>query len=184
MKYFELHNVSLSKSQPVYDKFFSNILGAKGSDGLRLSQTAYSRSENNLRVIAAALQNAEHLLTAVGALLKENGEEFDDLCSFLLQVDRCLCASEYLNLGTIANFYLARRQEILQKSSFSEFIKETLLFSPLHKDQLFGTSLRKLQEELHKEPPTVKVDVNLSGSGSRRVTVPAKQESRRSQGIS
>jgi hypothetical protein len=46
-----------------------------------------------------------------------------------------------------------------------------LFFSPLHKDQ-FGISLRKL-EELHKEPPTVKVDVNLSGS--RRISVPAKQ---------
>jgi hypothetical protein len=134
--------------------------------------------------VAAALQNAEHFLAAAGALLKEKGEEFDDLRSFLLQVDRCLCASQYLNLGTIANFSLARRQEILQKSNVSEFIKETLLFSPLHKDQLFGTSLRKLQEELHKEPPTVKVDVNLSGSGSRRVSVPAKQDSRRSQGTS
>jgi hypothetical protein len=34
MKYFELHNVSLGKSQPVYDKAFSNALGAKGSDGI------------------------------------------------------------------------------------------------------------------------------------------------------
>jgi inner membrane protein involved in colicin E2 resistance len=55
------------------------------------------------------------------------------------------------------------------------------VFSTLHKDQLFGISLQKLQE-LHKEPLTIQVDVNLSGSGSRRVTVSAKQESRRSQG--
>jgi hypothetical protein len=95
-KYLELHNVTLGKSQHIYDKTFSNPLDAEGSDGLRLSQTDYSRSENNLRGVAAALQNAEHFLAAAGALLKDKGEEFDYLRSFLPQVDRCLCTSQYL----------------------------------------------------------------------------------------
>jgi hypothetical protein len=61
---------------------FSYFLVVKVSNGLKLSQTAYSRSVNNLQGVAAALQNAEDsFYLQTGALLTDNGE-FDDLRSF------------------------------------------------------------------------------------------------------
>ena len=44
---------------------------------------------------------------------------------------------------------------MLDKSPISESLKETLLFSPLTKDKLFGLALGKLQEEVSKTPHTV-----------------------------
>ena len=73
-------------------------------------------------------------------------------------------------MGTLSNFTLSKRKEILDKSSIPEPLKETLLFSPLGKDKLFGLLLGKLQEEVSKTPQTVKVDVQVS-NGQRRVTI-------------
>jgi hypothetical protein len=50
-------------------------------------------------------------------------------------------------MGTLSNFTLSKRQEMLDKSPIPEPLKETLLFSPLVKDKLFGFPLGKLQEE-------------------------------------
>jgi hypothetical protein len=58
---------------------------------------------------------------------------------------------------------------MLDKTLIPEPLKETLLFSPLVKDKLFGLPLGKLQEEVSKTPQTVKVDVQVS-NGQRRVT--------------
>ena len=58
---------------------------------------------------------------------------------------------------------------MLGKSPIAEPLKETLLFSPLMKEKLFGLPLDKLQEEVSKTPQTVKVDVQVS-NGQRRVT--------------
>ena len=53
MKYFDIHDVSLGKSQPVFDKTFSNFLGAKSSEGVKLSQTSYSRCFRSFTVCGA-----------------------------------------------------------------------------------------------------------------------------------
>jgi hypothetical protein len=58
---------------------------------------------------------------------------------------------------------------MLDNSPIPEPLKETLLFSPLVKDKLFGVPLGKLQEKVSKTPPTVKVDVQVSNE-QRRVT--------------
>ena len=58
---------------------------------------------------------------------------------------------------------------MLDKSPIPEPLKETLSFSPLVKDKLFGLPLGKLQEEVSKTPQSVKVDVQVS-NGQRRVT--------------
>ncbi|VDI68573.1 Hypothetical predicted protein [Mytilus galloprovincialis] len=70
--------------------------------------------------------------------------------------------SQFLLLGTVANFTLAKRQEILEKSTVSEALQQRLVSSPLSKDKLFSVSLEQLQEEVNKAPPVVKVDVKVT----------------------
>ena len=72
-------------------------------------------------------------------------------------------------MGTLSNLTLSERQDMLDKSPIPEPLKETLLFSALVKDKLFGLPLGKLQEEVSKTPQSVKVDVQVS-NGKRRVT--------------
>ncbi|CAG2207516.1 unnamed protein product [Mytilus edulis] len=158
-KDFEIHGSSLGMSAPACDRAFSSLLGSKPLDGLRLSQASYVKSENNLRCLTFVLETAEHFLSAAGSLLKDKGEEFSDLRSMLLQVDKSLGMSQFLLLGTVANFTLAKRQEILEKSTVSEALQQRLVSSPLSKDKLFSVSLEQLQEEVNKAPPVVKVDV-------------------------
>ncbi|CAG2256905.1 unnamed protein product [Mytilus edulis] len=161
-KDFEIHGSSLGMSAPNCDRAFSSLLGSKPLDGLRLSQASYVKSENNLRCLTFVLETAEHFLSAAGSLLKDKGEEFSDLRSMLLQVDKSLGMSQFLLLGTVANFTLAKRQEILDKSTVSEALQQRLVSSPLSKDKLFSVSLEQLQEELNKAPPVVKVDVKVT----------------------
>ena len=47
-KDFEIHDSSIGKTTPVCDKSFSQLLGAKPVDGLRLSQSLWANSENLL----------------------------------------------------------------------------------------------------------------------------------------
>ncbi|CAG2192033.1 unnamed protein product [Mytilus edulis] len=161
-KDFEIHGSSLGMSAPACDRAFSSLLGSKPLDGLRLSQASYVKSENNLRCLTFVLETAEHFLSAAGSLLKDKGEEFSDLRSMLLQVDKSLGMSQFLLLGTVANFTLAKRQEILEKSTVSEALQQRLVSSPLSKDKLFSVSLEQLQEEVNKAPPVVKVDVKVT----------------------
>ncbi|VDI56242.1 Hypothetical predicted protein [Mytilus galloprovincialis] len=67
-----------------------------------------------------------------------------------------------LLLGTVANLTLAKRQEILDKSTVSEALQQRLVSSPLSKDKLFSVSLEQLQEEVNEAPPVVKVDVKVT----------------------
>ncbi|CAG2235590.1 unnamed protein product [Mytilus edulis] len=131
-KDFEIHGSSLGMSAPACDRSFLVCL------------------------------TAEHFLSAAGSLLKDKGEEFSDLRSMLLQVDKSLGMSQFLLLGTVANFTLAKRQEILEKSTVSEALQQRLVSSPLSKDKLFSVSLEQLQEEVNKAPPVVKVDVKVT----------------------
>ncbi|VDI12217.1 Hypothetical predicted protein [Mytilus galloprovincialis] len=154
-KDFEIHGSSLGMSAPACDRAFSSLLGSKPLDGLRLSQASYVKSENNLRQLSTFCQQ-------LGLCLKDKGEEFSDLRSMLLQVDKSLGMSQFLLLGTVANFTLAKRQEILEKSTVSEALQQRLVSSPLSKDKLFSVSLEQLQEEVNKAPPVVKVDVKVT----------------------
>ena len=56
---------------------------------------------------------------------------------------------------------------MLDKSPIPEPLNETLLFSPLVKDKLFGLPLGILQEEVSKTPQSVKVDVQVSNGQSQ-----------------
>jgi hypothetical protein len=61
-KDFEIHDSSIGKTAPVCDKFFSQLLGAKPVDGLRLSQSLWAKSENLLRSASHVLGTAEQEL--------------------------------------------------------------------------------------------------------------------------
>jgi hypothetical protein len=74
---FEIHDSSIGKTAPVCDNSFSQLLGAKPVDGLRLSQSLWAKSENLLRSASHVLDTAEFFLSAVEALLQ--GKEGDDL---------------------------------------------------------------------------------------------------------
>jgi hypothetical protein len=113
---------------------------------------------------------AEFFLSAVGALLQ--GKEGDDLAevkSLLLQVDQALGSSQCLLMGTLANFTLSKRCEILEKSSVNEILQDSLLRSPLS-DKVFGLSLQKVQEEVIKTPQPLRVNVQLT-NGKRSASV-------------
>ncbi|VDI31922.1 Hypothetical predicted protein [Mytilus galloprovincialis] len=148
-KDFEIHGSSLGMSAPACDRAFSSLLGSKPLDGLRLSQASY-------------VKQLSTFCQQLGLCLKDKGEEFSDLRSMLLQVDKSLGMSQFLLLGTVANFTLAKRQEILEKSTVSEALQQRLVSSPLSKDKLFSVSLEQLQEEVNKAPPVVKVDVKVT----------------------
>jgi hypothetical protein len=107
----------------------------------------------------SVLGTAEHCMAAAGSLLKEKGDEFDELKSLLLQVDQSLGVSQLLLMCTLSNFTLSKRQEMLDRSHIHEPLEEILLCSPLVKGKLFRLPLGKLQEEVSKTPQTVKVDV-------------------------
>ena len=169
-KDFEIHDSSIGKTAPVCDKSFSQLLGAKPVDGLRLSQSLWAKSENLLRSASHGLGTAEFFLSAVGALLQ--GKEGDDLAevkSLLLQVDQALGFSQCLLMGTLANFTLSKRREILEKSFVNEILQDSLLRSPLS-DKAFGLSLQKVQEEVNKTPQPLRVNVQLT-NGKRSASV-------------
>ncbi|VDI70968.1 Hypothetical predicted protein [Mytilus galloprovincialis] len=124
-KDFEIHGSSLGMSAPNCDRAFSSLLGSKPLDGLRLSQASYVKSENNLRCLTFVLETAEHFLSTAGSLLKDKGEEFSDLRSMLLQVDKSLGMSQFLLLGTVANFTLARdRRFLINRLSLKRFSRD------------------------------------------------------------
>jgi hypothetical protein len=144
-------------------------LGTKPVEGLVLNQSTWAKTESNLQLMSSVLGTAKHFMAAAGSLLKDKGDEFDELKSLLLQVDQSLGVSQLLLMGTLSKFTLSKRQEMLDKSPIPEPLKETLLFSPLVKDKLFGLLLGKFQEEVSKTPQTMKVDVQVS-NGQRIVT--------------
>jgi hypothetical protein len=115
-KDFEIHNSSIGKSAPTCDKSMASLLGSKSVDGLRLTQSLWSKTENLLRSTSHALGTAEHFLSAAGYLLQERRDDLSELKS-LLQVDQAIGISQLLLMGTLGNFTLSKRSEILEKSS-------------------------------------------------------------------
>jgi hypothetical protein len=130
-KDFEIHNSSIGKSAPTCDKTMASLLGSKSVDGLRLTQSLWSKSGNLLRSTSHALCTAEHFLSAARSLLQERRDDFSELKSFLLQVGQAIGISQLLLMGTLGNFTLSKRSEILEKSSVNESLKDSLLSSPL-----------------------------------------------------
>ena len=165
----EIFNSTLGRVFPTCDRGVSNLLGAKPIDGLRLSQSSWSKSENLLRNSSQVLSTAEHYLSAAGSLLNElEGEGLDEIKSLLLQVDKSLASSQCLTIGALANFTLAKRSELLDKSSVSENLKDSLLSSPLT-NKIFGLSLEQVQQEISKTPQAVSVNVRVN-DGKRTVS--------------
>jgi hypothetical protein len=144
----------------------ASLLGSKSVDGLRLTQSLWSKSENLLRSTSHALGTAEHFLSAAGSLLQERGDDFSELMSFLLQVDQAIDISQLL-MGTLGNFTLSKKSEILEKSS----VNESLLSSPLS-DKIFGLSVQKVQKKMKKLPQPVKVKVQVTNDKRSVVTNP------------
>jgi hypothetical protein len=145
----------------------ASLLGSKSVDGLRLTQSLWSKSENLLRSTSHALGTAEHFLSAAGSLLQERGDDFSELMSFLLQVDQAIDISQLLLMGTLGNFTLSKKSEILEKSS----VNESLLSSPLS-DKIFGLSVQKVQKKMKKLPQPVKVKVQVTNDKRSVVTNP------------
>jgi hypothetical protein len=157
-KDIEIHDTSIGKTDPVCDKSFSQLLGAKPVDGLRLSQSLWAKSENLLRSASHVLGTAEFFLSAVGALLQgKEGEDLAEVKSLLLQVDQALGSSQCLLMGTLANFTLSKRREILEKSSVNEILQDSLLRSPL-------------SDKVNKTPQPLRVNVQLT-NGKRSASV-------------
>ena len=162
-KDFEIHYSSIGKS--------ASLLGSTSEDGLRFTQALWSKSENLLRSTSHALGTTEHFLSAAGSLLQERGDDFSELKSFLLQVDQAIGISQLLLMGTLGNFTLSKRSEILEKSSVNESLKDSLLSSPLS-DKIFGLSVQEVQEEIKKLQQPVKVNVQVANGKRSVVTNP------------
>ena len=166
----QVHNSTLGRKGPLCERSFATLIGSRPVDGLRLSQSVWAKTESLLRVTSQALTSAEYFLAATGALLCQ--EEFASLPkvrSFLLQVDKAIGTSQVLLLGSIGNLTLSKRSEILEKSSVSENLKDSLLRSPIT-ENTFGLQFREVQEEISKQPPPVKVSVQVSNDNKRTVT--------------
>jgi hypothetical protein len=72
-------------------------------------------------------------------------------------------------MGTLGDFTLSKRSEILEKSPVNESLKDSLLSSPLS-DKIFGLSVHEVQEEMKKLPQPVKVNVQVT-NGKRSVAL-------------
>jgi hypothetical protein len=115
---FAIHDSSLGKGYPSCEKTYSALLGTNPVEGLVLNQSIWAKSESNLRLMSSVLGTAEHFMAAAGSLLKDKGDEFDELKSLLLHVDQSLGVSQLRLMGTLSNFTLSKRQEMLDKSVF------------------------------------------------------------------
>lgn len=175
-KDYEVHGSSIGKTSPTLDKASSSLLGAKTIEGLRLSQSVWSKTENLLRSTSHVLGSADYFLSAAGCLLQgKEGTEYEEIKSFLLQVDQSIGVAQLLLMGSLFNFTLSKRTEILEKASVSEAVKDSLLASPLT-DKIFGLSLKELQAEIAKHPQPVKVNVQVSGGKRAVVSTPSSSQ--------
>lgn len=156
----------MGKLAPKCDKVFSSTIASKPADGLRLTQSVWSKTENLLRNASHVLGTAEHFLSAVAPVLKDSSLP-PEVKPFLLQVDKALGASQLLIMGSIANCTLSKRSEILEKAKVSDNLKDALIKSPLD-EKIFGLPLDEVQKHLNQTPVPVKVNVSLSGNNSKR----------------
>ncbi|CAG2189804.1 unnamed protein product [Mytilus edulis] len=163
-KDFDIFDSSLGRLVPSCDKSMSSLLGKKAS-----------------RCASQVLGTAEHFLAATGHLLNsEDSVVPAEVRSFLLQLDKALGSSQLLLMGSIANCTLSKRAEFLENISIAEPLKDSLLKSPLS-DKMFGLPLQRVQEELSKNPPPVKVSVQVT-NGKRSVNATSSSNSTSASG--
>ncbi|CAC5370543.1 unnamed protein product [Mytilus coruscus] len=180
-KDFDIFDSSLGRLVPICDKSFSSLLGTKPADGLRLTQTVWPKTENLLRSASQVLGTAELFLAATGHLLNSEDSVVPvEVRSFLLQLDKALGSSQLLLMGSIANCTLSKRAEFLEKTSVAESLQDSLLKSPLS-DKMFGLPVQRVQEELSKNPPPVKVNVQVN-NGKRSVNATSSSTSTSASG--
>ena len=121
---FTIHDSSLGKGYSSCDKTYSSLLGTKPVEGLVLNLSTWATSESNLRLTSSVLGTTEHFMVATGSLQMTKGMS-EELESLLLQIDQSLGVSQLLLMGTLSNFTLSKRQEMLDKSPIPEPLKET-----------------------------------------------------------
>ncbi|CAC5385018.1 DAB2IP [Mytilus coruscus] len=178
---FGMSSFSDQTCSPSCDKSLSSLLGKKPVDGLRLPQPVWSKTENLLRSASQILGTAEHFLAATGHLLNsEDSVVPAEVRSFLLQLDKALGSSQLPLMGSIANCTLSKRAEFLENISVAESLKDSLLKSPLT-DKMFGLPIQRVQEELSKNPPPVKVSVQVN-NGKRSVNATSSSTSTSASG--
>ncbi|CAC5396548.1 unnamed protein product [Mytilus coruscus] len=83
-------------------------------------------------------------------------------------------------MGSIANCTLSKRAEFLENISVAKSLKDSLLKSPLS-DKMFGLLVRRVQEELSKNPPLVKFNVQVN-NGKRSVNATSSSTSTSASG--
>ncbi|CAG2215350.1 unnamed protein product [Mytilus edulis] len=150
-KDYDIFDSTLGKLVPKCDKVLSSSIASTLADGLRLTQSVWSKTENLLRNASHVLGTAEHFLSAVAPVLKDSSLP-PEVKPFLLQVDNCT---------------LSKRSEILDKAKVSDNLKDALIKSPLD-EKIFGLPLDEVQKHLNQTPAPVKVNVSLSGNNSKR----------------
>ncbi|CAG2224371.1 unnamed protein product [Mytilus edulis] len=149
-KDYDIFDSTLGKLVSKCEKVFSSTIASKPADGLRFSQSVWSKTENLLRNASHVLGTAEHFLTAVAPVLKDSSLP-PEVKPFLLQVDKALGASQLLIMGSIANCTLSKRSEILDKAEVSDNLKDDLIKSTLD-EKIFGLPL---DEEVARSYVTV-----------------------------
>ncbi|CAG2243241.1 unnamed protein product [Mytilus edulis] len=83
-KDYEIFDSTLGKLVPKCDKVLSSTISSKPADGLRLTQSVWSKTENLLRNASHVLGTAEHFLSAVAPVLKDSSLP-PEVKPFLLQ---------------------------------------------------------------------------------------------------
>ena len=61
--------------------------------------------------MSGVLGTAEHVMAAAGSLLKDKGDEFEELKSLLLQMDQKPGVSQLLLISTLSSFTLSKRDK-------------------------------------------------------------------------
>jgi hypothetical protein len=81
----------------------------------------------------------------------KEGEDLAEVKSLLLQADQALGSSQCLLMGTLANFTLSKRREILEKSSVHEILTGAVF--PIEESWISKSLLLKLPgKELAPKP--------------------------------
>jgi hypothetical protein len=69
----------------------------------RVKLSTWAKSESSLRLISGVLGTAEHFMAAAGSLLKDKGDEFDELKSLHLQMDQNPDVSQLFLMSILSN---------------------------------------------------------------------------------
>jgi hypothetical protein len=82
----------------------------------------------SLHLTGIAGSETDNCSSLLGGVSNKRGGNFLYTIPCLLQVDQAIGISQLLLMGTLGNFTLSKRSEILEKSSVNESLKDSLLF--------------------------------------------------------